>query len=121
MTGSAEAELRRARLWSESLAATLDDAVAEVEGIARRVAAGWPDPRGTAWRERLLAARTELQRDADAAAELARMIDRLDAPSPPGVGSRTERTGPRLGSTEARRADDERGVDIPWLGESRSG
>jgi hypothetical protein len=118
---SGEADLQRARLWSESLSATLTDVVAEVDRITRRVAEGWPDPRGTAWRERLLAARTELQRDADAAAELGRMIDRLDAAGAPGVGSRTERTGPRLGSTEARRADDERGVDIPWLGESRSG
>lgn len=124
MTSSGAAELHRARLWADSLAESVNAVVTEVDGLARRVAEGWPDPRGDAWRDRLLDLHGALRRDADAAAELGRTIERLaDAQATPSlVGSRAERTGPRLGSTEARQVDDERGVDIPWLGaDARSG
>ena len=118
MTSSDGAELQRARLWSASLAERVNGVVVDIEGIARRVAASWPDARGDAWGDRLHALSCALERDADAAAELGRTIDHLaDAQSTPSFGSsRRERLGPRLGDIEARRVDDERGVDIPWLG-----
>jgi hypothetical protein len=118
MTSSDGAELQRARLWSASLAERVNGVVADIEGIARRVAVSWPDARGDACGDRLHALSCSLERDADAAAELGRTIDRLvDAQSTPSFGSsRRERLGPRLGDIEARRADDERGVDIPWHG-----
>jgi hypothetical protein len=124
MTTSDDAELQRARLWSASLAERVNGVVDEVEGIVRRVAASWRDPRGDAWRDRLHALSGSLERDAEAAAELGRTIDRLvDPQSRPSSGHpRSERLGPRLGDIEARRVDDERGVDIPWLGiDPRSG
>jgi hypothetical protein len=124
MTSSDGAELQRARLWTASLAERVNAVVADIEGIARRVAVSWPDARGDAWGDRLHALSCSLERDADAAAELGRTIDGLaDAQSTPSFGSsRRERLGPRLGDVEARRADDERGVDIPWHGaDPRSG
>lgn len=118
MTSSDGAELQRARLWSASLTESVNGVVAGIEGIARRVALSWPDARGDAWRNRLHALSCSLERDAEAAAELGRTIDRLvDPQSTLSFGrSRSERLGPQLGDIEARRMDDERGVDIPWLG-----
>jgi hypothetical protein len=46
MTSSDGAELQRARLWSASLAERVNGVVVDIEGIARRVAASWPDARG---------------------------------------------------------------------------
>jgi hypothetical protein len=49
--------------------------------------------------------RNTLERDADAATGLGAQIERVAG----------EPSGPRLGGTGARRADDERGVRIPRL------
>ena len=63
----------------------------------------------------LLTLRTGLERDTDAAVHLGQAVDRvLDGPVGPA-------TGPRLGSTAARRADDERGVRIPRLDDPGDG
>jgi hypothetical protein len=105
MTGWGRSELQRARDWSAVLAAALDAAAREVGDLARRVGAAWPDEHGREWAERLATVRNTLERDADAATRLGSQIERVaDEPS-----------GPRLGGTGARRADDERGVRIPRL------
>ncbi len=110
MTSSGRPELQRARDWSGALASALDAAAAEVGDLARRLAAGWPDAHGREWSERLQVLRHTLANDADAAVRLGQAVERAtDEPIGPAA------TGPRLGGTAARRADDERGVRIPRL------
>ena len=112
MTSPERPELERVRSWSVGLAAALGTVVGEVGDLARRLAAGWPDHHGREWSERLLTLRTSLERDTDAAVRLAQAVDRVaDGPV----------TGPRLGGTTARRADDERGVRIPRLDDPGDG
>lgn len=112
MTSPERPELERVRTWSVGLAAALGTVVGEVGDLARRLTAGWPDQHGREWSERLLALRTSLERDTDAAVRLAQAVDRVaDGPV----------TGPRLGGTAARRADDERGVRIPRLDDPAGG
>lgn len=117
MTGDLP-ELNRARQWSVALEASLIETAEHVADVARRLARCWPDDRGGEWTERLVTLRRALERDADAAAELGRAIDRAadsvaasDTAEP--LCPRT--FGPRLGSTTSRRADDDRGVRIPRL------
>lgn len=116
-------ELQRVGHRSTALAGALDEVGAQVERVARRVAAAWPDEHGREWTERALLVRRALAREADVAAELGRAIARLadgiaaDGPtSLPFSGA-----GPRLGGTAARRAADERGVRIPRLGDDGGG
>ena len=116
MTSPGRSELQRTREWSAALATALDDAAREIGDLARRLAAGWPDDHGREWAERLLTLRNTLEHDADAAVRLGLQIERAaDEPTdlPP--------SGPRLGGTGARRADDERGVRIPRLDERGDG
>lgn len=115
MTSPERPELERVRNWSDGLAAALGTVVGEVGDLARRLAVGWPDHHGREWSERLLTLRTSLERDTDAAVRLAQAVDRV-ADEPVGPA-----TGPRLGGTAARRADDERGVRIPRLDEPGDG
>ena len=115
MTSPERPELERVRNWSAGLAAALGTVAGEVGDLARRLAAGWPDHHGRQWSERLLTLRTSLERDTDAAVRLGQAVDRLaDGPVGPA-------TGPRLGGTAARRADDERGVRIPRLDDPGDG
>ena len=116
MTSPVRTELQRARDWSGALATALDAAARELAHLARQLAAGWPDDHGREWAERLLTLRNTLEHDADAAVRLGLQIERAaDEPTdlPP--------SGPRLGGTGARRADDERGVRIPRLDERADG
>jgi hypothetical protein len=118
VTAPGRPELQRARQWSVALASALDGVTREVGGLARRLADGWPDAQGQEWLERLLQLRRTLERDVDAAAAWGQAIDRLpDDPSPSASAGVADGTpfGPRLGGTEARRVDDERGVRIPRL------
>ena len=116
MTTPGRSELQRARDWSAALAAALDEAAREVGGLARRLAAGWPDDHGREWAERLSTLRSTLEHDADAAVRLGTQVERAaDEPAGPPP------SGPRLGGTGARRADDERGVRIPRLDEQADG
>jgi hypothetical protein len=109
VTSPERPELERARTWSAGLAVALGTVAGEVGDLARRLAAGWPDHHGRELSERLLTLRTSLERDADAAVRLGQAVERVaDGPVGPV-------TGPRLGGTAARRADDERGVRIPRL------
>jgi hypothetical protein len=117
-------ELQRAREWSAALAATLDEVRQHVDAAARRLVDGWPDAHGREWSERLLLLRRSLNREADAAAELGRAVDRVpDDPGPPDqdVDGHSAVPGPRLGGTDARRADDRRGVRIPRLNDPDDG
>jgi hypothetical protein len=115
-------ELHRVGSWSAALAAVLDEVAAQVGAAARRVADGWLDAHGTEWAHRLHVLGAALQREADAAVELGRALDRLpdgpDGPDGPAttVDDATVARGPRLGDTAARRADDRRGVAIPRWG-----
>ena len=105
-----------ARLWSTSLTTALDEVGGRIDAVARRLADAWPDARGDEWVHRLQVLRRAVERDADAAAEFGRSVDRLAGhdlgPTP---------DGPRLGSTAAVRVDDRRGVTIPQLNDSFGG
>jgi hypothetical protein len=113
-------ELHRVGSWSAALAAVLDEVAAQAGATARRLAEGWPDAHGAEWAHRLHALGAALQRDADAAVEFGRALDRLpdepDGPTATADDDATVAGGPRLGDTAARRADDRRGVVIPRWG-----
>lgn len=106
---TAPSELDRVRSWSAALAAVLDEVAAGLGAAARRVADGWPDARGEEWAHRLHVLGAALDREAGAAVEFGRAVDRLPVDGDAG----TVENGPRLGDTAARRADDRRGVTIP--------
>jgi hypothetical protein len=109
-------ELDRAREWSAALASVLDDVAGQVEVAARHLAAGWTDTRGVESADRLAALGRTLEREADAAVEFVRAIDRVpdeDDRTAPGVDPYAGPGGPRLGGTDARRVGDGRGVRIP--------
>jgi hypothetical protein len=113
-------ELNRAREWSAALASTLDDVAEQVGVAARRLAAGWPDTRGVEWADRLTGLRRTLEREATAAAELVRAVDRVpdeDDPSVRDIDPYAGTGGPLLGGTDARRAGDGHGVRIPGWAE----
>ena len=94
------------RRWSAALTTALDEVTGRIDAAARRLADAWPDARGEEWVHRLRVLRRALERDADAAVEFGRAVDRLAAPIP---------DGPRLGDTGALRVDGRRGVTIPQL------
>jgi hypothetical protein len=106
-------ELARAREWAAALATGLDDVVAQADAVARRMAEGWPDPRGGEWVERLRLVRRGIDRDAADAHELGRTIDRVAQ-----VQADPLPAGPQLGGTAGRHVDDRRGVTIPQLGDT---
>jgi hypothetical protein len=94
------------RQWSAALTTALDEAARGIDDLARRLADAWPDAQGEEWVHRLRVLRRALERDADAAVEFGRAVDRLAGPGP---------DGPRLGDTGAVRVDGRRGVTIPQL------
>lgn len=104
------------------MATVLDEIAQGVAAAARGLADGWPDARGREWAERLLLVHHALGRDADAAAELGRAIDRVAAATPASVddpsGAPSGGYGPSLGSTSARRVHDRPGVTIPRLNDA---
>ena len=100
------------RQWSAALTAALDEVTGRIDAAARRLADAWPDARGEEWVQRLHVLRRALERDADAAVEFARAVDRLAAPTS---------DGPRLGDTDAVRVDGRRGVTIPQLNDPFGG
>ena len=101
-----------ARQWSAALTTALDEVTGRIDAEARRLADAWPDARGEEWGHRLRVLRRALERDADAAVEFGRAVDRLAAPAP---------DGPRLGDTGAVRVDGRRGVTIPQLNDPFGG
>lgn len=116
MTAPERPELHRARQWSVALETTLIETTEHVADVARRLSHSWPDDRGGEWTDRLLLLRRALERDAEAAAEVGRMVDRVaDTVASAADASYSATSGPRLGSTESRRADDVRGARIPRL------
>jgi len=104
-----------ARQWSTSLTTVLDEVSRGIDAVARRLADAWPDARSDDWVHRLQVLRRAVERDADAAAEFGRSVDRLAGPFDPTPD------GPRLGGTGAVRVDDRRGVTIPQLNDPLGG
>ena len=104
------------RRWSAALTIALDEVAGRIDAAARRLADAWPDARGDDWVHRLQVLRRAVERDADAAAEFGRSVDRL-------AGRTLDPTpdGPRLGGTGAVRVDDRRGVTIPQLNDPLGG
>jgi hypothetical protein len=98
-----------ARQWSASLTTALDEVAERIDAVARRLADAWPDTRGEEWVQRLRVMRRALERDADAADEFGRAVDRLADPAGTVVD------GARLGGTAAVRVEERRGVTIPQL------
>jgi hypothetical protein len=104
------------RLWSTSLTTALDEVGGRIDAVARRLADAWPDARGDDWVHRLQVLRRAVERDADAAAEFGRAVDRLAGHD---LGPIPD--GPRLGGTAAVRVGDRRGVTIPQLNDPLGG
>ena len=100
-----------ARYWSATLTAVLDEVAGRIDAASRQLSDAWPDARGDEWVQRLRDLRSAVQRDADAAVEFGRAVDRLA----PAVD------GPQLGGTGAARVDDRRGVTIPRLNDPTGG
>lgn len=88
----------------------LSAAAADAARVARTVRAGWWDARGTEFAERLALVGRELERQADAAAELARGLT-----APPIETA----AGPVLPGTGGRRPGETRGVRLPLLDDER--
>lgn len=128
--------LRTAAHRYAGLAAALAEAGARTGGLAEQIARDWPDAHGREWAERAGRLRRELGREALAATELeealarrARAVDQESpGPSsaiptspaspalPPVAGAgRSTRPGMRLGGTESRREDGDRGMRIAEL------
>lgn len=105
-------ELLRAGRWAAELVAALDELTDEIGTAARRLAEGWPDAAGRDWADRLQLLHHALRGDADAATDFGRAVDRVALETDTGTDGLS---GPRLGGTGGRRADDRRGVTIPEL------
>jgi hypothetical protein len=126
-----------ARYWSATLAAVLDEVAGRIDAVSRQLSDAWPDARGDEWVHRLRDLRSAVQRDADAAVEFGRAVDRLAGPAADGPrldGSQfggplpggpqfggPPPGGPQLGGTGAARVDDRRGVTIPRLNDPTGG
>jgi hypothetical protein len=93
----------------EVLVERLSTAAADAARVARTVRTSWWDARGTEFAERLALVGRELERQADAVAELARGL------APPPVDA----TGPVLPGTGGRRTGETRGVRLPLLDDDR--
>jgi hypothetical protein len=108
--------------WCAQFAEVLGDVGRRAAQLGDLIAHDWPDARGREWAERTSLLGSLLGREATAAAELGEAYARqaADAPVPsaplfPGTGGAARRTGMRLGSTDAQRVDDERGMRIAEL------
>lgn len=103
------------------IAARLHEALPELARIADDVGRAWPDGLGREWAERASLLHRALVRELDTALAGLRAAQALQLPDTPAarLGTRPpdRGTGPRLGGTEAGRADDERGMRIATLGE----
>lgn len=104
--------------WCAQLAEVLGDVGRRAVELGEQVAHDWPDSPGREWAERTSLLGALLGREATAASELGEVYARqaADAPAPlfPGTGGGL-RTGMRLGGTDARRVDEERGMRIAEL------
>jgi hypothetical protein len=87
----------------------LSTAAADAARVARSVRASWWDARGTELAERLALVGRELERQADAVAELARGM----------TASPVDASGPVLPGAGGRRIGETRGVRLPLLDDER--
>lgn len=113
--------LRTSARWCSGLADALADARLRMGGFSELVDRDWPDTRGREWAELAGRLRRELGRQAEAAVELGEMLARRAADaedyggsSAPVVGP-AQRSGARLGGTDASRVGADRGVRIAEL------
>jgi hypothetical protein len=107
---------RDAARWCARLAEVLGEVGRRAVALGDLVAGDWPDARGREWAERTSQLGASLGREAATVEELGEAYARqaLDTPGPsfPGLG---RHPGMRLGGTDARRVDDERGMRIAEL------
>ncbi|GAA1287201.1 hypothetical protein GCM10009609_61840 [Pseudonocardia aurantiaca] len=114
------ADLREAAHWWTRLAEALADSGRRLGQLGEQIGRDWPDDRGREWAERTANVRAELGREAVVAAELGAEYARRSADaelSAPPTWSSVGRPGARLAGTEAKRADEERGMRIAELSE----
>jgi hypothetical protein len=105
------------------LAERLQNAVADAARLSRTIEEASPDGRGRTWVERTDLVGRELGRQADLAAELARVVRRIvmsgsddDGPALLHGPTGPARSGSaRLPGTEGRHTQDSRGVVLPLL------
>jgi hypothetical protein len=102
--------------WCARLADLLGDVGRRAAELGESIARDWAGAGGREWGERMSLLGSHLGREADAAAELGEAYARRAADAPVGPQLTPGRsTGMRLGGTEARRVDDERGMRIAEL------
>ena len=101
--------------WLRECADRFTHAAAETGRVAGGVERCWDDERGREWVERAGLVQRQLERDAQACAELADRITRAAAAEPPTDEDADATTGPLLGATAARRVDGARGMRIATL------
>jgi hypothetical protein len=112
----ADAEaLSGAGQWWTGLADALAEIGRRVGRLSAEITQDWPDGRGQEWVERTAHLGHDLGREARAAAELGESYARQAADPYRWDPPPARHTGVRLGSTEARRTDDERGMRIAEL------
>lgn len=102
------------------LALRLQNAVAEAARLSRTIGEASPDGRGRTWVERTDLVGREVGRQADLAAELARVVRRIALPEEDGPAllhglAGLARGAARLPGTDGRHTQDSRGVVLPLL------
>lgn len=103
--------------WWTGLADALAEIGRQVGRLSEEITHDWPDGRGLEWVERTARLGHELGREAGAAAELGEAYARQAADPYRWDPPPARHPGIRLGGTEARRVDDERGMRIAELPE----
>jgi hypothetical protein len=104
----------------DGLADRLRDAVAEMRGLVAEVAEDWPDARGRAWADRAELMHRDLDRQAEEAGRLARLVERLVQEITDAAGHREPGPagGPVLPGVDAVRVVEVRGMRLATLPEA---
>jgi hypothetical protein len=105
------------------LAERLQNAVGDAARLSRTIAEASPDARGRTWVERTDLVGRELGRQADLAAELARVVRRIAIPGSDddgpallhGLAGLARGGSARLPGTDGRHTEDARGIVLPLL------
>jgi hypothetical protein len=97
------------------LAARVHDALPALAGVAVDVGEAWPDALGREWTERAAMVHRALARDLDALLDGVRAAEGIGHPALPATRTLNRGAGPQLGTTDADRTDDDRGMRLPAL------